>query len=150
MRRIDLDHVPVRIANIDLREAGHGASRDDHAVWIAALRVLPVPLAAQKLDHSFILRHAQREMNIARIERFVAEGRGRMHDQVHVLSGAQLKPGPREIEWRPGDFLERQDFAVKSSGSLQILDGESDMVERGALHILQRGTQPSPASSKIT
>src|SRR5262245_41293823 len=50
-------------------------------------------------------------------------------DEVQFLGDAELKPRPRKIKRRPGDLLEPQHFAVKSTASFDVAHEKGHMVQ---------------------
>src|ERR1700683_744855 len=104
---VELNHMPVGVADVDLREPGDGMGLQDHAVRIVGMGILPIAFRAKELHRRAITRYANREMDVAGVERLRTQRGAAVNDQVHTLGIAKLKPGAREIEWRPGDLFDR-------------------------------------------
>src|SRR5271167_4597022 len=107
--------MPVGIDNINLRITGGGPGFDFHLTEIAIARFLPIALAAQEFERAFVTLHTHCKMNIASVDSFPrsAESSVIMHDEMQMLSIADLEPGTREWERRPGDFFQAQDLAIE-------------------------------------
>ena len=135
---VDLDDVPVGIADIDLRVPGGRMGLHDHSVGIVRIGVLPVALRAEELHGRMIIRHADREMNIAGIERIFTKRRRVVNDQMEFLGIAESKPGAREIEGWPWNLVEREDFAVEVPGPVEVGDCERNVVKGRDLHAANR------------
>ena len=134
MLGVDLDNMPVGIADVDLRESGGGTGLKDHAVRIVDAGILAVAFRAKEIYGRVVIRHAHRKVNVTRVERLVTKSGTLVNDQVKLLRIAQTKPRARKIEWRPRDLFERQDLAVEPSRPVQVGNGESDVVNSGDLH----------------
>jgi len=126
--------MPVGVADVDLRVPGGGAGLQDHAVWIVGIGILPIAFRAEELDRGVITRYANREMDVARVERLLTESGTVVNDQVNLLGIAELKPGARKIERRSRDLFDRQDLAVELSRPLDVGYSESNVVKGGDFH----------------
>src|SRR5579862_601962 len=137
MPGVELDHMPVWIADIDLREPSGGMGLQDHAVRIVGIGILAVAFGTEKLDGRAVAGHTNGEMDVAGIERLFPESGASVNDQVQMLGIADLKPSARKIEWRPGDLFHRQDLLVELSRPLDVGDSEGDVVDGGDFHTRQ-------------
>jgi len=126
--------MPVRVTDIDLWVPGGGTGLHDHAVRVVWIGILQVTFLAKELHCRAITWYANREMDIARVERLFTESGTIVNDQVKLLGIADLKPGTRKIEWRPRDLLDTQDLAVKISRPLDVRDRERNVVNGGDFH----------------
>ena len=107
--------MPVRIDDIDLRVAGRRLRFDLHLVEVAIIPIFPVTLGTQEFQSTAVTGNPHCKMNVACINSFV-RGPERslvMHDEMQMLSGADLKPGARKRKRRPRDFLQAEYVAIE-------------------------------------
>jgi hypothetical protein len=126
--------MPVRVADIDLRVPCDGMGLEDHVVRIVRIGILPVAFRAEELDRGAIARYANGEMDVACVERLLTKCGMTVNDQMQLPRIAELKPGDRKSERRPGDLSERQDLPVELSRPLHVGDGEGNVVKGGGFH----------------
>lgn len=92
-----LDHVPVRVEDINLRKACCGVRLQLYFPEIHIVAIFAVPLGAQELDCIAVAAHTDGEMDVARVDSFVTpERRGVVHDEMHMLILTNLKPRARK------------------------------------------------------
>src|ERR1700719_2860230 len=114
--------MPVGIDDINLWITGGRLGFDLHLTEIVIIRVFAVAFATQELEGASVSRDPHRKMNIAGIYAFAgrAESSVIMHDEMEMLSFANLEPGARKRKRRPGDFFQTQDLAIELLGPIQI------------------------------
>ena len=112
---VDFDHVAVGVEDIDLRESGGGVGLKPHLQRIELRGILAVSFRAQELDRLAVAPDADREMTVARIDAaLAAEGGAVVDDEMELLRGAGGEPRAGEVEGRPFDGLEAQNFACRT------------------------------------
>jgi hypothetical protein len=119
--RVDLDNMPIGIADVDLGESGRGTRLQDHAVRIVNTGILAVAFRAE-------------EMDVTRVERLLAKSGTVVNDQVKLLGIAHAKPRAWKIERRPRNLFDRQDLTVEPSRPIQVGYGERDVVNSSDFH----------------
>jgi hypothetical protein len=88
---VDLDHVTVRIENEDLREPGVRSAIRLHAHGVRTGSILAVSPGAEVPEHGVEVANADREVNIAWVERLA-----RAQSAVTALDQMQLTVTERE------------------------------------------------------
>src|SRR5439155_20115062 len=133
---VKLDHMPVGIEDINLREAGSRARLQPHFSELVASRIFAVPFSAQELHRLPIAAHTDGEMHIARVQRLAgAKRRIGVYDQMKLLRGSYAEPRAGEGKVGAGDLFKAQNLAIKPAGALQIPDNQGDVMEGLESHI---------------
>src|SRR5713101_1435804 len=100
--RVDLDHMPVGIDDIDLRITGGRLRFDLHLVEVPIIPIFSVAFGAQEFQDPPVTGNPNCKMNIARVDSFVRSPERSivMHDEMQMLRVPHFKPGPRKRKSR--------------------------------------------------
>jgi hypothetical protein len=79
---VDLDNMPVGIADVDLRESGGRMGLQDHAVRIVNTGILTVAFRAEEIYCRVVIRYAHRKVNVTCVEWLLTKSGTVVNDQV--------------------------------------------------------------------
>jgi hypothetical protein len=128
---VELDDIAVRVDDVNLRITGDGLGTELHLPEIVVGQIVAKTFFAEPDQRTAIALDAQGEMNVVKVDPFIAaEHRVRANQDVELLlSIANLVPDARIVEVGAVDFLHFQDFRVELTRTLQVVDGNENMME---------------------